>query len=246
MQPRMLDIVIPMAGYGSRFTKAGFHLPKPLIDVNGQPMIRRVIENLKPALPHRFIFLALEEHLQKYNLSRLLPEWAGSQTVCVPVRQVTEGAACTVLLAREFLRPDHDMMIANSDQLVDVSCTEYITWSRQENVDGSILVFEDNDLKWSYARVNPAGEIVEVAEKKAISSLATVGIYYFRSGQHFVKAADQMISKNIRVNNEFYVCPVYNEMIQKKQRLMPWKIAKSAMHGIGTPEDLAIYLRRAS
>lgn len=242
MKP-FLDIVIPMAGRGSRFATAGFKLPKPLIDVGGQPMIRRVIENLKPSFPHRFIFLVLAEHLKVHGLESQLRDWAGPNAICVPVNEVTEGAACTVLLARRYLTSESDMLIANSDQLVDAKTEDYVGRARQNKIDGSILVFEDSDPKWSFARVDSAGFVKEVAEKKPISNLATVGIYYFRSGQDFVLSADQMIAKNIRTNGEFYVCPVYNELIGMDRRIDTWKIAKSAMHGLGTPEDLKIYLQ---
>ncbi len=231
-----------MAGRGSRFAQAGFELPKPLIDVNGQPMIARVIENLRPKFSHRFVFLTLKDHLEQFNLETPLKNWAGTNAVCVPVATVTEGAACTVLLAREHLSRDCDLLIANSDQLIDSSCEEFVRWARAKNLDGAILVFEDSDPKWSFAALDGQGFVREVAEKKPISNLATVGIYYFSSGAQFVKSADQMIAKNIRTNNEFYVCPVYNEMIQSGARVKTWTIGKDKMHGLGTPEDLAKYL----
>ena len=239
---RTLDIVIPMAGRGSRFSKAGYQLPKPLIDVGGKPMIARVIENLQPRIPHRFVFLALEEHLEQFGLLEKLKSWAGPQSQFVSVDTVTEGAACTVLLAKSVMSAGNDMVIANSDQIVDFEMSRFIEAARKKNVDGSILVFEDDNEKWSFAKLDADGFVAEVAEKKRISNLATVGIYYFRSGQTFVRAAESMIHKNIRVNNEFYVCPVYNEMIGAKLRIDTMKIEKSAMHGVGTPEDLEAYL----
>lgn len=241
---RVLDIVIPMAGRGSRFVRAGFGLPKPLIDVNGKPMIQRVIENLTPRFEHRFIFLVLAEHLKQHGLETKLKAWAGPTSEIVSIDRVTEGAACTVLLAEHHLRRDHDMVIANSDQLVDVDFSEYVSDSRERSCDGNIMVFEDDDEKWSFARINDQGLVTEVAEKKRISNLATVGIYYFREGAEFALRAREMIAKNIRVNHEFYVCPVYNELIRAGRRILVWKVNKSAMHGVGTPEDLAVYLRR--
>ena len=242
MTPAQLDIVIPMAGRGSRFASVGIKLPKPLIDVNGMPMIQRVIENLRPNCKHRFIFLALEEHLKEYGLAAKLRTWAGEQTVCVPIKTVTEGAACTVLLAKEFFRADHDMMIANSDQIVDIDINDYVNASRLSMADGTIMTFEDTDPKWSFAKLDSNGNVLEVAEKNPISNHATVGIYYYRKGTDFVSAAEVMIRANIRVNNEFYVCPVYNQMIGRKQRITTWSLDKKDMHGIGTPEDLKLYL----
>lgn len=244
LSARTLDIVIPMAGHGSRFTKAGFSLPKPLIDVNGKPMIQRVIENLTPHVPHRFIFLVLAEHVRQHSLHEKLTSWAGPQTVVVPIDRVTEGAACTVLLAERFLSPERDLVIANSDQLVDSDFTRFVIESRQKEVDGNIMVFEDQDEKWSFARLNEQGWVSQVAEKKRISNLATVGIYYFQRGSAFISGAHQMMEKNLRVNGEFYVCPVYNELIRAGARIAVWMIDKTTMHGVGTPEDLALYLRR--
>lgn len=244
MKPPILDIVIPMAGRGSRFASVGFKLPKPLIDVAGRPMIQRVIDNLRPSIPHRFVFLVLAEHLAAHGLEKKLQGWAGRNAVCVPVAEVTQGAACTVLLAREHLSDRSDLLIANSDQLVDAKTDDYVGEARSQALDGSILVFEDTDPKWSFAKIDSRGQVVEVAEKKPISNLATVGIYYFRRGSDFVSAADEMIEKNRRVNGEFYVCPVYNELIQKEAIIKTWKIQKSAMHGLGTPEDLKLYLDR--
>lgn len=242
----MIDIVIPMAGRGSRFADQGYELPKPLIDVAGKPMIHRVIENLNPEMEHRFLFLVLKEHIETYGIDKKLKSWAGANSECVVVDQVTEGAACTVLLAKQFLSENNDMMIANSDQIIDVSITDYINWTRSENLDGSIMVFEDSDPKWSFAKLDDNGYVVEVAEKVPISDLATVGIYYFKPGSDFVKFASQMIEKNIRVNSEFYVCPVYNELIADCKRIKTWKIDKAAMHGVGTPDDLDIYLEKIS
>lgn len=245
MIKQVLDIVIPMAGRGSRFARVGYQLPKPLIDVNGKPMIARVIDNLRPDFPHRFVFLVLREHLDSYDLQGKLSAWAGHNSICVPVNGVTEGAACTVLSAKEHLSATNDMIIANSDQFVDFSLSEYVAWSRKSGADGSILCFEDTDEKWSFAKLDSNGNVIEVAEKRRISNLATVGIYYFQRGSDFVSGAEGMIAKNIRVNNEFYVCPVYNELIERGQRIVTWKIEKQAMHGVGTPEDLHTYLRTA-
>jgi NDP-sugar pyrophosphorylase family protein len=222
----------------------GFARPKPLIDVNGQPMIRRVIDNLRPNLEHRFIFLVLSNHLRDYGLREQLTSWAGAQTEIVPVNHVTKGAACTVLLAAGYLSSGNDLVIANSDQLVDLDFTEFIRQSRAQKVDGNIVVFEHEDEKWSFARVNNRGLVVEVAEKRRISNLATAGIYYFRQGSEFVSWAQDMIAKDLRVNDEFYVCPVYNELVQAGRKVVIWKISQEAMHGLGTPEDLAFYLRR--
>ena len=237
----MLNIVIPMAGRGSRFQNAGFKAPKPLIVVDGKPMIQRVIQNLRPSCDHRFTFICRSEDLEKYHIEGLLRSWTEVETTIVTVDQVTEGAACTVLVAEPTFRPGEDLLIANSDQLIDVSISEFLKFSNSPDTDGVIMTFEATDSKWSFARVNNKGLITEVAEKKPISNIATVGIYYFKSCMEFVDAAKKMIEKDLRVNNEFYVCPVYNELIETGKSIRPWNIQEQSMHGLGTPEDLKIF-----
>jgi dTDP-glucose pyrophosphorylase len=236
----MLNIVIPMAGRGSRFEQAGYTFPKPLIDVDNKPMIEVVVRNLN--LPGRYIFLVLKEHYDRYSLKYLLP-LITKPNPCdiIIVDQVTEGAACTVLLAREMINNDEELLLANSDQWVNWDSGHFINYMHQKRADGGIVTFNACHPKWSFAKVEEETNLVtEVAEKKPISNIATVGIYYFSSGRHFVNAADQMISKYIRTNGEFYVCPVFNEMIQDGLKVYNYPVAE--MKGLGTPEDLNRFL----
>lgn len=238
----MINIVIPMAGRGSRFASAGFELPKPLIDVMGKPMIDWVIDNIAPKELHRFIFLCLQEHLDKYSLENHLKSKA-ENCVIVPVNEVTEGAACTVLLAERYIDNDSPLMIANSDQYVDVSIDEYM-YSMGKN-DGLIMTMKATDDKWSFIKYDENGFVTIVREKEVISDEATVGIYNFARGAEFVKYAHDMIEKNIRVNNEFYVAPVYNMMIEDKKKIGFYNVGKvdNGMYGLGTPDDLKRFLK---
>ncbi len=236
-------VVIPMAGQGSRFAKAGYAKPKPFIDVAGKPMIEQVMENL--ATPGAsYLLLARPEHLEAEPEAAAALETSGDVTF-LQVDKLTEGAACTVLLARRLIDGDRPILIANCDQIVDFDCAEFIADCEQRGLDGSILCFRDAalDPKWSFARVGPDGLVEEVQEKKPISDLATVGLYYFARGSDFVDAAIDMIARNERVNGEFYVCPVYNYAIRQKKRIGVYEIPADAMHGIGTPEDLEQYLQ---
>jgi NDP-sugar pyrophosphorylase family protein len=237
----MINIVIPMAGRGSRFASAGFELPKPLIDVMGKPMIDWVIDNIAPKELHRFIFLCLQEHLDKYSLENHLKSKA-ENCVIVPVNEVTEGAACTVLLAERYIDNDSPLMIANSDQYVDVSIDEYM-YSMGKN-DGLIMTMKATDDKWSFIKYDENGFVTIVREKEVISDEATVGIYNFARGAEFVKYAHDMIEKNIKVNNEFYVAPVYNMMIEDKKKIGFYNVGKvdNGMYGLGTPSDLKRFL----
>ena len=239
----MLNIVLPIAGRGSRFVAAGYELPKPLIPVHGVPMIELVVENVRPAVPHRFIFLALEEHLQQLGLRAAL-ERAAPGCGIVPVAQVTEGAACTVLLARHLIDSDEPLMLANSDQWVDVQIDEYLTSMETPYADGLIMTMEAHDPKWSFVGLDAARWVTRVVEKEVISAEATVGIYNFRRGRDFVSAADQMIAQNLRVNGEFYVAPVYNELIARGARIAIHNVGRdgAGMYGLGTPADLERFL----
>jgi dTDP-glucose pyrophosphorylase len=238
----MVNIVIPMAGLGSRFALAGYEKPKPFIDVNGKPMISRVIDNLYyPGA--KYILIGRKEHLeQEKELAEAIK--ANYNAEFIEIEKLTEGTACTVLFARELINNDYPLLIANSDQLVDVSIEDYINDCLDKGMDGSILTFKDAELnpKWSFAKTDSNGIVTEVQEKKAISEFATVGIYFFSKGSDFVNHAIDMIINNDRVNNEFYTCPVYNYSIKDGKKIIIYNILQEEMHGLGTPEDLEAYL----
>jgi len=241
----MINIVIPMAGHGSRFSKAGYKDPKPLISVNGKPMIQLVIENLKPSREHRFIFICQGEHLKNYPLRTLLEETAPGCKI-IEVNQVTEGSACTVLLAKDYINNQDQLMIANCDQYLDVDMDEYLAILDDPSADALIMTMKADDNKWSFIKLNEKNEITLVVEKEVVSDEATVGIYNYQKGSDFIRSAEQMIMKEFRVNNEFYVAPAYNEMIQDGKKINYFNVGElgQGMYGLGTPEDLEIYLKR--
>ncbi len=232
-----MNVLIPMAGAGSRFANAGYTFPKPLIEVNGKPMIQVVIENLN--IEANYIFIVQKEHYEKYSLQYLLNLIAPNCSI-VQVNSLTEGAACTTLLAKKLIDNDEPLLIANSDQFIEWNSNECLYAFNADGIDGGILTFKSTHPKWSYVKIGQDGFVSEVAEKKPISDNATVGIYFWKKGSDYVKYAEQMINKNIRVNNEFYVCPVYNEAIQDRKKIRIKDIKK--MWGIGTPEDLNYFL----
>lgn len=232
-----LNILIPMAGAGSRFEQAGYTFPKPLIAVNGKPMIQVVTENLN--IKANYIYVVQKEHRVKYNLDTLL-NLITPKCKIVEVEGVTEGAACTALLAKEYIDNDKPLFFANSDQFVEWDSNEFLYKMNETDADGGIVTFKATHPKWSFAKIDKAGLVTEVAEKNPISDLATVGYYYWKQGSDFVKYAEEMIEKNIRVNNEFYVCPVFNQAINDKKAIRTFNIDK--MWGLGTPEDLKYFL----
>jgi HAD superfamily hydrolase (TIGR01509 family) len=234
---KKLNVLIPMAGAGSRFSQAGYTFPKPLIEVRGKPMIQVVVENLN--IEANYIFIVQKEHYEKYNLKYLLNLIAPNCKI-VQVDGITEGAACTTLLAKEYIDNDAPLVMANSDQFVEWNSNECMYAFNADSIDGGILTFKATHPKWSYAKLDENGFVSEVAEKKPISDNATVGIYFWKHGSDYVKYAEQMISNNIRTNNEFYVCPVFNEAIADDKKIRVKQIEK--MWGIGTPEDLNYFL----
>jgi len=240
-QNKNMNIVIPMAGEGTSFRKAGYTFPKSLVEINGKPMIQVVVENLNTE--GNFIFLVKKEHYEKYNLKYLLNLLAPKCKI-IQVDGPTEGAACTVLLAKQYIDNDEPLVIANSDQFVEWNSNEFFYAMAADECDGGILSFKSTHPKWSYAKVGENGFVTEVAEKQPISDIATVGIYYYKRGSDFVKFAEQMIEKNKRVNNEFYVCPVFNELISNGKKIRTFSADK--MWGLGTPEDLNVFLNKYS
>ena len=232
-----MKVLIPMAGAGSRFSKIGYTFPKPLIEVKGKPMIQVAVENLNIDAQH--IYIVRKEHYDKYHLKTLLNLITPGCEI-VQVDELTDGAACTTLLAKKFIDNDQPLLIANSDQFIEWDSNEFMYSVTSDFIDGGILTFRSTHPKWSFAKLDNDGYVERVAEKEPISDIATVGVYYWTKGSDYVKYTEQMIAKNTRVNGEFYVAPVYNEAIQDGKKIKTFDVKK--MWGIGTPEDLSIFL----
>lgn len=230
-------VIIPMAGRGKRFGEAGYSFPKPLIDVNGKPMIQVVVENLN--INGNYIFICQEEHYNEYALVDLINLFKPGSKI-ITIKNITEGAASTVLLAKDMIELDDELIIANSDQWIDWNSQHFLSFLRNRKADGGIVTFISTHPKWSYVKTNDDGLVLEVAEKRPISNIATVGVYYYKKARYFIDAAEKMIQKNIRTNNEFYVAPAYNEMISEGKIVYSYPIAE--MRGLGTPEDLRRFM----
>ena len=233
-----MNILIPMAGAGKRFADAGYMFPKPIIEIRNKPMIQWVIDSLK--INANYIFIVQKEHQEKFNIKSVLKILKPNCKV-IELDEITEGAACTTLLAKKYINNNKPLIIANSDQFIKWNSSKSLYNFNSKKYDGAILTFEAIHPKWSYAKCNKSNFVTEVAEKKVISKNATVGVYYWKKGSQYVKYAEQMIKKNIRVNNEFYVCPVFNEAIKDKKKIVIEKVDE--MHGLGTPEDLNNFIQ---
>ena len=229
------SVLIPMAGAGKRFYEDGYKQPKPLIDVCGKPMIKRVIESLSDdRIETNFIFVAQQDHLESG-----LSDYLDDKGVVVSINEMTEGAACTTLLAQEYIDNDSELIIANCDQYLQWDFYDFVTHCRA--FDGCLATFNSTNPHHSYAKTS-GGRVILVAEKVVISDKASAGIYYFRRGSDYVTAANQMIEKNIRTNNEFYICPAYNELLADDQHISLYEINVDAKHMLGTPQELQIFI----
>ena len=240
----MLNIVIPMAGRGSRFSEAGYTLPKPLIKVHDVPMIKAVVDNLAPKIPHRFIFICQIDHIEQYDLVKKLKSYSKNVEV-IGINGVTEGQVCTVLKAKGLIDNDEPLMTANSDQFIDFDINQYLEDMNSRNLDGMIMTMKSDSPKWSYVKTDQYGHATQTAEKVVISNDATVGIYNFKRGSDLVKSAEAMIKDNIRVNNEFYTCPCYNYLIKEGKKIGVYSIGEEydGMYGLGIPKDLEFFLK---
>lgn len=236
-----MKLVIPMAGEGKRFVDAGYIEPKPFIPVYGEEncttMIELVLANLGASTAFsQVILLVRKEHVVR--LPSVIDRLNIKNLSIVVVDKLTEGAACTLMHAYDYLNTDEPIVVANSDQYIHTE--DYNIYEFYDQADkGSILCFKcpERNPKWSYAFVNFDGRILQVAEKEPISEFATAGIYHFGSGKELLRATISMISKNIRTNNEFYICPVYNEMLNRVP-ITSYILKQEEMFGLGTPEDL--------
>lgn len=239
----MIHVIVPMSGEAKRFAERGYTFPKPLIEIDGRPMIEIVVQNITPSDPHRFVFVCREDHITGFALADVLRLLSPSCDV-VTVHSTPAGALCTVLLAAAHFDNDDELLICNGDQLVDASVDRFLAVARAAQADGCIMTFPSTHPKWSYVRLE-GDVVVAVAEKRPISRHATAGIYYFRSGRDFLAGAQQMLLKNATVSGEFYVCPVYNELILMGKRITTFPIERGQMHSLGTPEDVDAFAQLA-
>jgi dTDP-glucose pyrophosphorylase len=237
-----MNLVMPMAGRGSRFADVGVNVPKPLIDVRGRPMYAWAMASLPLTLIQQVIFLCLAEHLQDETLERDIRErYAAYNPVIIALNSVTQGQASTVLMARHLIDSDDPLLIYNADTYCHTGLEQRLR-TPDAAVDGIISVFEAPGDKWSFARVDDDGRVLETAEKRRISDWATTGLYHFSRGRDFVAHADAMIAANERENGEFYVAPVYNRFIAAGANV---RIdVANEVWVLGTPEDLADFESR--
>jgi NDP-sugar pyrophosphorylase family protein len=238
----MLQIVIPLAGKAARFQERGHTFPKPLLEIGNRSMIEIVLGNLAPPQPSQYTFICRKEHLTQFYLGdmlRLLAPGCGIMSL----ENETAGALCSVLLTTDKLNLDEEIVIANGDQFISCGLSEFWAACRKPDIDGCILTFTATHPRWSFAKTDDSGKVIAVAEKRPISKQATAGLYYFRRARDLVESAEKMILKGLTTSGQFFVCPVYNEMILAGKNIRTHHLPDGTMHSLGTPEDLDVFMK---
>lgn len=238
----MLQVVIPLAGKAARFQERGHTFPKPLIEIGNRSMIELVLGNLAPPTPVEYTFICRKEHLSQFYLGDMLRLLAPGCKV-IALENETGGALCSVLLAVDQLRLDEEVLIANGDQFITTGMEPFYAACRQPETDGCILTFTATHPRWSFARTDETGKVLAVAEKRPISKQATAGLYYFRRGRDLIEASERMILKGLTTSGQFFVCPVYNELILAGKNIRTHHLPDGTMHSLGTPEDLEVFMK---
>lgn len=219
-----VNIIIPMAGKGKRFIEAGYITPKPLLEIAEKPIIQYIIESMR--LPNaQFIFIVRQDHCDEYQLDKRLLELEPNAKI-VKINEMTEGAVCTVLLAKEHFNDSNPVIIKDCDQIPNWAPTNFLEFVQRNRADGAIINIHTDQAHYSFSRVNSEGNIIETAEKSVISNYGSIGIYYFAKGEELIKYSERMIEKNLRVNNEFYTSPVYNQYIQDGKKILHYPVAE--------------------
>jgi len=237
----MTTLIVPMAGRGQRFEEKGYIFPKPLIEINGKLMVEYVMENFESMENLNYVFVVLKEHDDKFHISSVMKRLVPDAKIKM-IDSITDGAARTVLLVDDLIDDDDDVIVCNCDQWLEWDAKAFFEIVKNSSYHW-ITTFNSIHPKFSYVKYD-GEKVTEVQEKNPISDIATTGIYYWKSWKDFKWAANSMITKNRRINNEFYVCPVYQELVERGDII---KIYPVTMHSLGTPEDLAafnLYLKR--
>lgn len=237
-----LNIVIPMAGRGTR-TEV-YPLPKPLIPINGVPMIERAVQSLN--IPGQYIFIRrIYENSQwndeLYQILQRATKPYGISPIILNLYSVTEGPACSAMIAEQYINNDLPLIVTNCDQIMHWDSAPFINAMQHTEVDGIVVTYPANTKKNSYVRLTEDYFAVEFAEKEVISEYSLNGIHFWKKGRYFVESTKAMIEKNIRVNNEFYVSLTYNQLIERGMKITIHSILAEQHWAVGTKEDIEKY-----
>ena len=239
-----INTLILMAGPGEKFQEAGFTFPKTLVEFSGEPLLKHVLQNLNPLkkLGGEFICAVKHNENQRYHISSVI-RLLEPATRIIEVRGETQGAVCTALLAIEHINNKTPLIITNGDQIISADLNAAVEDFQRRDLDGGIIIFEAVHPRWSFVRCDCNGHVIEAAEKRPISNMATAGFYYYKNGKDFVECSQKMILKNAHVGGNYYVCPTFNEMVLNQKRVGIYKISKTDYFSLATPEGVSIYER---
>jgi NDP-sugar pyrophosphorylase family protein len=242
-----LNLVIPAAGMGSRFRATGIDTPKPLIPILGIPMIGWVIANFNLQPEDVIWIISRKEDKISAILEELLPQLE-NEIRFIEIDKLTDGAATTLEFALNQIPQNEAVLCANSDQFVSSDLSTFMDMVRGNESAGQILTMSANGNKWSYVKRNSEGVVVDVVEKVQVSDEATVGVYGWRTAQDATDSISQMKKADFKVNGEFYVAPSYTFLINQGGEVATYNVGnvEEDVHGLGTPEDLEIFLKNPS
>lgn len=236
-----MNILIPLAGLGKRFSDEGFTEPKPLIKIQNKEMILHAIDSL--GIDGKYYFIIRKSDFSE-NLKNILKSYKKDSTL-LEIDYLTDGPACTALLMKDFINNETPLVIANCDQIMWWDGESFIK-SIENNVnDGVIVTYYANTPKNSYAQIDRNGKVIQIKEKEVISNISLNGIHYWKHGKDFVETAEEMIkNKDRSINGEYYIGPTYNYMIKNNKRVGIYHIPDTMHNSVGTPDDLREYLRK--
>lgn len=241
----MINILIPLAGKNQFFSEAEYLFPKPLIEFNGKTMIEHIIDNFSSIQKEKqFIFIVNSEDCKKYHLDNVLNILTNHTCKIIKLDAETKGAACSAMMAVEYIDNDTPLVIANADQLFDICLDEVI--NSFDNYDAGVITFESVHPRWSFVRLNGENRVIETAEKRPISKSAIAGFYYFKKGRDFISSSSKMIKKDASVNGLYYISPVLNEMVLENKEINIFKIENAKYHTFYTPQKIKEFERLMS
>lgn len=238
----MINVVVPMVGSSQFFDEAEYKYPKPLIEINGKTMIELFLENFsKFSKDVNFIFIVNDDDCRKHHLDNVLNLLTDHKCQIIRIAKETKGAACSVLMAIQSIQGETRLIIANSDQILDIDFNHIIETFK--DCDAGVVTFNSVHPKWSYVKLNNKGFVIESAEKKPLSNHAIAGFYYFATGDIFIESAFDMIKKDASVNGLYYISPVFNELVLKNKKVKTFKIDSGQYHSFYNPQKIKDYER---
>ncbi|MFM2230554.1 MAG: hypothetical protein RL607_1812 [Bacteroidota bacterium] len=238
----MLKIIIPLAGSSELYTNAGFSYPKPLVEIDGKPMIQVVIEQFQSITePFQAVFILKDEDVRKFHLDNTIRLLAPNSEI-VKLKNDTKGALCSILMTIDSLSDDDRILVLNGDQIINHNFQSILQSFDERKADVGIVTFPSVHPRWSYARIEQ-GEVVQTAEKNPISNAAIAGFYFFAKAQDFFANAFQCILDDVQINGNFFTSSVINEYILKNQKVLDFGINKTDYHSFYAPQNLQEYLK---